>query len=400
MNENMKKIVGREVSRAIMARDTEDFLRKISTKKRKQPSVLVLGRNGFSDNSKYIYLALMAKSLDYPVIWGTYNNALQEELSRRNLPVLDLSGDPAKIISILMEISCVVFCTNPKVATGNFYYQAALAGAYKLQLWHGIGLKQLDLQITSQMNLLNYNAISRLAGVVDIDEVISPSGLYDDQWREAFGVEQVFRTGFPRNEVLLREASNHELLNSPSLPDEFMEQGFVLYAPTFTSRESVPIWRDSHLLSVLEKFARHVGLGLIIKPHPFDPDPPVSEVNALPSTIRFLNAEADVYPILKYARALVTDVSSLASDFLLCDKPIFFFRSQALEKREYPERCMPEIPGRHVLEESPDAFIRAWETMDETAGARDRLRKLYFESDPLHASDELIGRISEIVIKK
>jgi len=392
----MEKI---KLSREMMAHDTAENLRIISMKKRKQPSVLVLGRDGFSDNSKYLYLALLAKSHGYPVIWGTFNHDLQKELERRNLPVFNLSGDPARTVTILMEISCVVYCTNPTIATGNFFYRAALAGAYKFQLWHGIGLKKIDLQNTATMNLLKPSTLSQLAGVVDIDEVISPSGIYDDQWREAFGVEKVFRSGYPRNEVLLREASDYELLNSPSLSDEFMNQGFVLYAPTYIGREALPIWRDAQLLSVLEKFARHVGLGLVIKPHPFDPDPPQGRVRALPPTIRFLNGNADVYPILKYARALVTDVSSLASDFLLCDKPILFFRSQALEQREYPLRCMPEIPGRHVREETPEAFIRAWETMDETAGARERLRRLYFESDPLRAGDELVGRISEIVTK-
>jgi CDP-glycerol glycerophosphotransferase len=399
MSQELEKIAKREVSRAILAYDTERTLRTVSLKKRKAPSVLVLGRDGFSDNSKYLYLALVARSLGFPVIWGTFNSTLHQELTRRNLPVLNLGDSPSHVVSILMEISCVVYCTNPKEATGNSFYRAALAGAHKFQLWHGIGLKQLDLQNTGTTNLLNLDSLSLLAGVVDIDEVMSPSSLYDSQWREAFGVERVFRAGFPRNEVLLREASNHELLNSPSIPEAIRDRGFLLYAPTYARQGLEPMWRDSGSLALLAEFARRVGLGLVLKPHPFDGDPPASEAMRLPPTTLLLSAEADVYPILKYARALVTDVSSMASDFLLCDKPILFFRSQALEQQSYPIKYMPELPGRHVREESPEAFVRAWESIEETAGARARLRQLYFETDPLRACDELIERITEIVGK-
>jgi CDP-glycerol glycerophosphotransferase (TagB/SpsB family) len=268
-----------------------------------------------------------------------------------------------------------------------------------LQLWHGIGLKRLDLQNTSKNNLLNPGYLALLSGVVDIDEVLSPSGLYDDQWREAFGVERVLRAGFPRNEVLVRPASEHELMGAPAIPKEFCDRGFILFAPTFTSYGATPVWAEPQLLTILETFARRLDLGLVIKPHPFDREPTGVMPGRSPATL-FLGPGMDVYPILRHARALVTDLSSLASDFLLCDCPIFFFRSKALEENDYPAHCMPELPGKHVREESVEAFMSAWKSIDDTAAARQRLRRLYFETDPLQACDTVIRRLVEIVQRK
>ncbi len=130
------------------------------------------------------------------------------------------------MLSVLFEISCVVYCTNPAEATRSSTYRAALAGAYKFPLWHGIGLKQLDLQNTATANLLNTQYLGQLSGAVDLDEILSPSSLYDDQWREAFGVERVLRAGFPRNEVLVRPASELELLDASVIFPVISREGF------------------------------------------------------------------------------------------------------------------------------------------------------------------------------
>jgi CDP-glycerol glycerophosphotransferase (TagB/SpsB family) len=342
---------------------------------------------------------MVAKSPGCPVYWGTFSADLHQELTRRKLPAINLAADASAVLAALLEISCVVYCTNPGEATRNPLFRAALAGAYRFQLWHGIGLKTLDLQNTHLMNLLNPASLAQLSAVMDIDEVLSPSSLYDDQWKEAFGIERVFRAGLPRNEVLLRKASSHELINAPGIPEAFLKRGFILYAPTFTPAGTDAAWRNSKSLEVMGEFARSVDLGLVIKPHPFDRDPGAGEAMQLPPRTLLLRSTSDVYPILRHASGIVTDVSSMASDFLLCDKPVLFFRSQTLEDSSYPVRCMPELPGRHVREETPAAFARAWESIEETAGARRRLRQLYFESDPLRACDDLIGRISQIVGK-
>lgn len=400
MTPEFEKIARVEAKRAVVSYETEQALRLLSFKKRKSPSILVMGRDGFSDNSKYLYLALVAKSLGFPVIWGTFNPKLNAELARQGLPVVDLSGHPGTVLSLLIEVSCVVYCTNPVEAMQHPFYRAALAGAHKFQLWHGIGLKTLDLQNTGDQNLLNRDLLEQLMGAVDIDEVLSPSSLYDDQWREAFGVEHILRAGFPRNEVLVRPATEHERINAPTIPAELKERGFLLYAPTYSRRGTDPVWLDPRLIELLEGFAQHAGMSLVIKPHPFDREPTGKEAARLGKSALLMDPEADVYPVLQHAGAMVTDVSSMVADFLLCDKPVLFFRSKTLETRDYPEQCMPELPGPHIREESLKAFVAAWDSIGDTAPARRRLRQLYFETDPLQACDTIIQRLLEVVEKK
>ncbi len=397
MYKEFEKIARAEAGREVFAYETIQSLRLLSRKKSKAPSILVLGRYGFNDNSKYLFLALAARTLGFPVFWGTFNPKLYEELSRRNLPVLDLRGDPAAVVSLLLEISCVVYCTNPAEATGHPFYRAALAGARKVQLWHGIGLKTIDLQLTAGANLLDEGMLRQLEAATDIDEVLSPSSLYDNQWREAFGVERILRAGFPRNEVLVRPATEHELIDAPEIEPGFKERGFVMYAPTFTYRGAEPAWADPRLLDLLEAFAQYIGVGLVIKPHPFDRDPtPVDMARLSPSTL-LLKSESDVYPVLQHASAMITDASSMVSDFLLCDRPVFFFRSAVIEKGDYPKQCMPELPGQHIREESITAFKSAWDSAQDVAMARRRLCQRYFETDPRCANESIIKRLVEIV---
>jgi len=399
MSQEFEKIAKIESARAVLTHETEHMLRALSCKKRKTPSVLVLGRDGFSDNSKYLYLAMASRSLGFPVYWGTFDQRLHAELTARGLPAVNLAGNASDVVSFLFEIACVVYCTNPIEATRSPLFRAALAGAHKFQLWHGIGLKTIDLQNTASANMLNVKYLNQMMGVIDIDEVLSPSSLYDDQWREAFGVERVLRAGFPRNEVLVRPATDNELLGVAQLPGEFIEKGFILFAPTFTPLGTTPIWAEPRLLGILESLAQHVGVGLAIKPHPFDRPPPDGMPKRGPS-VAFLGAGSDVYPLLRHARAMVTDFSSMASDFLLCDKPILFFRSKTLEDKSYPPRCMPELPGLHVREETAKAFATAWDSIGETEGARNRLKDLYFETDPLEANNTVIRRLSDVVTGK
>jgi CDP-glycerol glycerophosphotransferase len=397
MSQEIERIARNEAMQVLASHEIEHTLRLLSAKKRKAPSILVLGRDGFSDNSKYLYLALAARSPGFPVHWGTFNSGLGAELRGRNLPVIDLNGDPARLVSLLLEVSCVVYCVNPAEATHHLLFRAALAGAHKLQLWHGIGLKNLDLQNTARGNMLHTGFLAQLEGGVDIDEELSPSSLYDSQWRDAFGVGQVLRAGLPRNEVLLRPAAGPELLNVPSLPDTIREGGFLLYAPTFTPGGATPAWLDPRMVALLEGVTRRLGMGLAIKPHPFDREPTTAERSRWSSSTLLLGGKTDVYPLLRFARALVTDVSSMASDFLLCDKPVLFFRSPTLEQKEYLPRYMPELPGPHVREETEEAFLAAWDSIHETAPARRRLCRLYFETDPLQACETIIRRLVDVV---
>ena len=355
MSQEFEKIAKAEAARAIFPYAAEQALRTLSAKKRKTPSILVLGRDGFSDNSKYLFLALASRSLGFPVYWGTFDSRLHAELAARHLPAIDLSRSAAEVLSALLEISCVVYCTNPAEATRSPLFRAALAGAHKLQLWHGIGLKRLDLQSTSKNNLLNPGYLAQLSGVVDIDEVLSPCSLYDDQWREAFGVQRVLRAGFPRNEVLVRPASENELIGAPTIPRELCEQGFVLFAPTFTSYGATPVWAEPHLLTVLETFAQRLGLGLVVKPHPFDREATGGMPRRSPSTL-FLGPGTDVYPILRHARALVTDLSrwpliSCCATARFCSSAQRRWRSMTTRHAACPS-CPGSMSGRKASRHS------------------------------------------------
>lgn len=109
---------------------------------------------------------------------------------------------------------------------------------------------------------------------------------------------------------------------------------FVLYMPTFRSSIAVGsrvAWRDAAqgadtaaLLEGLVAGAVEAGAQLVVKPHPLD-----AEEYDVPGAVVVTNAdlaaaEVPLYRLLGRAAGLVTDYSSVWTDFLVLDRPIGF----------------------------------------------------------------------------
>lgn len=390
MFKEIQKIAYDQAKNTNLESSKTEKISTISKKNKKTPAILVLGRDNFSDNSKYTYLGLLRSEKQIPIFWGTFNKELHENLTQRNLPSVYLGGPPSDVISLLLQFSCVVYCTNPAEATRDPLYRAALAGAYKFQLWHGIGKKTLDLQNTSRANLLDTNYLDQLLGAIDIDEVLSPSIHYDEQWREAFGVEKIFRSGYPRNEVLLRPSSEEEEINTPKLSESITNNGFVLYSPTYSSNREEPQWMRESSIIELMKFTSQFGTSLIIKPHPFDAKLISKETTKSTSqSLIIIDPNADIYPILKYANCLITDESSIAYDFMLCNKPIIFYNQGS------PAPSIPH-PGSYTTGPSQADLNYAWENELKNTGAKKIIKEYFFETPPLSATSEVVDRIIKV----
>lgn len=66
-----------------------------------------------------------------------------------------------------------------------------------------------------------------------------------------------------------------------------------------------------------------------------------------------MDSDSDIYPVLKYSDALVTDYSSIYFDYLLLDKPILYY---PIDLEEYQEKCR----GFYGLYEELTAGIKAY----------------------------------------
>lgn len=385
----------------VMGLHHSNLIRQISQRKTKDPVVLFFGRDSFSDNSKYLYLHAASSSkedIGFVPIWCTYQQQEALDLQSKGLRALCLDRDINRTLQVLLSASVAVFCVNPQESLRNPLFDAALEGSFRLQLWHGVGTKRLDLMQTDQMNLLDLRVMDQLSHASSIDAVLSPCADYDSLWRESFGAEVILRAGLPRNEVLLREPTDLERMGSFSVfPGD--KRPRVLFAPTFTFQGKPVLWRDAGIFSQIRKGLERCGGGhLYIKPHPFDRDEQVRNLT-LPEGVTLVPAKADIYPALREFDLVISDKSSLVTDFLLVDKPVILLDGEREDVRA--ENPYTDIaPGLVTAVQGLAGAIEQALKRDAMGEERRRLRERIFPTDPLSSCAVLSQSLSRVVAHK
>lgn len=195
------------------------------------------------------------------------------------------------------------------------------AGRFFVNLWHGDGPKA-PVRDTAVRGLPS-------------DLLVSGTAAWGRERARVFKVpeDSVVITGNPRVDQLWAgagDASLRRLGLDPSRP-------FLLWAPTFrTARVSRSLgWSDSASSGVFDHAWREdpalverleaTSVQLVVKPHPFD-----AQAFGLPGVQVLTDADllregVVFYELLGRAAGLVTDYSSVWSDFLPIDRPIGFF---------------------------------------------------------------------------
>lgn len=298
-------------------------LQEISVKKQKKLRVLFFGRDAFSDNSKYLYLYMLEHYPDLDIQWCSANPSLIHLLQAEGLPCFDLSADLHNSLDFLLESAIALFCVNPLESVGhNLLMLSALRGAATFQMWHGIGPKQADLALTAVKNITDLSATKLMLGAAFPEYFISSSEFIDSKWNAFFGARKFIRASFPRNELLLREATEKEMLgavlderNYTALYHDTNKK--ILLAPTWEAESGL---NNIALISGIVSWCQKHNIHVFIKKHPF-----INESNDAARNIKNLftiPSSVDIYPHLKHFDALITDYSSIIYDFILTEKPV------------------------------------------------------------------------------
>jgi len=379
----------------------ERELEELSLKTYKRPLVLFFGRSTFSDNTKYLYLDTLQAARDYDVLWCAATPALAKELSAHGLPVLDMTADLKATVRTLLHCSVAVFCENMmSTFSGSLALAGALAGAQKIQLWHGISVKHLDLMLLPFANVLERTFRRTLKLAIRPDYFLSTSACLDSFWAQAFGSTQVIRAGQPRNAVILRKPTSHEMIGAALPPDQLA----VMQNPGVRRVLVTPTWKRGQGLFTsspefhkrLAAWAARTNTVLFVKPHPFMA---ASEVPAnMPGRLYFLAAGLDIYPWLSRFDALITDYSSIMFDYVLTGRPVFTFDTltQVAYGFEPDWSLIPDTPFRYVFNASNmEQVLDAQLDAHPLRASQQQLGHQLFETNPLHASDLLIRVIEE-----
>ena len=225
----------------------------------------------------------------------------------------------------------------------------AVAGAFVVQLWHGIPLKRIGLdspETTRSAILPRSRAVSRALAALyartmrQISLLPAASHLVRGRLETAFGLDdaRVPVTGEPRVDVLSagtpadRRRTARAAI-AAALDRDLADRTVLLYAPTWRDGASDPAVPTPEEWQRIDAFLARRDATLLVRSHPLG----AGEYRPPSDRVRLLGSDlvADVTPVLPGIDALVTDYSSLAFDAALVPLPVVFF---APDLEEYAAR--------------------------------------------------------------
>lgn len=378
-------------------------LAALSRRVRKRRLVLFFGRASFSDNSKYLYLHALQRQCDFEVLWCSADADLVAQLESFRLPALHIGKNMDRTIDRLLHAAVAVFTQNPFESVGySVALVGALAGAKQVQLWHGISVKRLTLQLIPHLGVRDAALRAPWLASSAADYVLSPAAFFDSYWREVFGCRKLLRAGFPRNEVIGREAHTLEMLGA-QLPEELLQplmagRPNILVVPTW-QRGGQPLLSDNDFFVHALRFARANRVNFFFKMHPtyFKR---WEGSGAKTEGLYLLDPGVDVYPWMNRFDALVTDYSSIMFDFLWTGRPVLTLDLQPGQHRDYePDYDLVPQGDFRLTYTLPtfEAVLKRALTEDRGLAAREAYLGQLFETDPLQACAQAIRLIDSLV---
>lgn len=301
----------------------------------------VYGANGgFRDNPKYLFLYAINEHSEIDSIWIGQNKSDICYLRSQGLNAyywLSLKG-------LYHTLTAGVAICDHQLGNINTYL---LGGAYYVNLWHGSSVKRVrwqnsdvyvkkyqlrnkeEMRTSFVFRMMLYQALFKKP-----DFCLAPSAI---QAKVFFApmmdmpLENCVVGVFPRSRLLIegkkkalefiRENEDNETLNFVEGLNKFHKT--YIYMPTWRNTKNDFIAASGIKWEKLNEVLRKRKELLILKLHPF------TKLN-LDKISKFSNLmiyprNSDVYTVLPFIDCLITDYSSIYSDFLMMNKEIILF---------------------------------------------------------------------------
>lgn len=365
----------------------------------------------FADNPKYFYLYMNQYHKEIRAVWISHDEKIVKYLQKHKLPAYHYHSKEG--MEICLRAGVYIYDNYSKDI--SFWLSG---GALKVNLWHGIPLKKIQMdnifdKVRHPENAWKefYWKLRRMSDEKPIDYVLTTSENLRPIFSSAFATEHVLASGYPRNDSFyfpgkiknLRLPSELSMLRRLGKYSGHLEESrLILYMPTF--RESETLFFEKTDVEALRFWLRQNGVQLLIKLHPKSK---LREhfLGLASEEIFLLAPEADPYVFLPYADALVTDYSSIYFDYLLLDRPVIFYKYDYEEylsqSRELYFDYEEMTPGRKAADGA--GLLEALENIDwegHTDGyesERKRVRDYVFDNQEEPASKRLYREIMRIV---
>lgn len=291
--------------------------------------------NAFNDNSKYLFIHVLDKNPEIKAIWISGDQDVVDRIRQAGGVAYrrwSLRGLVASLRGGLWFVSAYVSDIN--------YYCSR--GVILTNLWHGIPLKNIEFDIKSgplaklfnsptvfEKNILKAPIFRRPQFILSTAE-----GEVSRIFESAFRVDShsSLCCGYPRTDIFFYNSTRWNSIVTRWESRETMDlldkighyKECYIYMPTW--RDSQPDFMANsgwNFVLMNEELVKR-GAILVIKLHAATPEYIISLVGKF-SNIHVMKSNEDVYSILPLTSALISDYSSIIFDYLLLNKPIYYY---------------------------------------------------------------------------
>ena len=371
----------------------------------------------FSENPRYLYLYLCQHKKERYIggrhirpIWISHNKAVVQFLKANGYEAYYYHS--AKGIWYCLRGKVYIFDNYSKDI--NFWQSG---GAVKVNLWHGSGNKRTNYDnrfdsVRHPKNLWEKwkTFPRRLSDEKPYHYTLATSPAMKEIFISAFHTDEkhIIVEGYPRNDILfpaeecgiqnLYTKEERELL---SMIATYRARGcrILTYMPTF--RDSEKKLLEVLDLEAFDHFLEREKLFLVLKLHP------KSRVKEALKGVRYQNlisadAEIDVYSFLGECDLLITDYSSVYTDYMLLDRPVLAFCYDWEEYTEHTRECYIDqdeyMPEKKVttMEELMEGILAVLKEDSHKEQRHVSRRRMFARTDG-RSCERLIRKIGKLV---
>lgn len=282
-------------------------------------------RGAFNDNAKYLFIYCAEHYPDIDAVWLSMSKKTVREVKSKGLKAYFIASPKG----MWHALTSKYWFYNSY--TSDILY-AFSGGATCVNLWHGVGLKRTEFNITSGKLAERYQqkkfweVYYHPESFKRPDWLISSSPFQSVMFASAFRLplNRCLELGYPRNAILTCSEEARRAFVEKYEPEstrrliDIIQQGH--YSRTFVY---MPTWRDSQRevftqsfdLPRLDALMQKNNSLLLLKPHANVLINP-AEFAAL-KNIKLVDGKVDIYPVLPYTDILITDYSSILYDYIL-----------------------------------------------------------------------------------
>lgn len=268
-----------------------------------------------------------------------------------------------------------------------------------VNLWHGCGIKSTQYAQKES----------------NIDYMITTGKFFEDEVSKVFGVnlEKIYSIGYPRTDYFFQEYNDKQLLQKETFK---AYRKVILWMPTFrrstsknldeqyfNSYTGLPIITTEESLSSFDGYLREKNMLCVFKIHHLQAELPAFKHTF--TNIRIINDEEvhrmglQLYEFITLTDALITDYSSIATDYMLLNRPILYtiddYDSYSGSRGFCFENAIEYLAGYKATNE--DTFYKAldsiMENKDEYKIERNRINKLFNDN----TSENHCRKIAELI---